>query len=124
MPDSAVRWVCLSTTAPALSVLRDWLALHVHESLDDGDGLLGMAQLVLTELVTNAYQHASGPYEVILRCLPDRVRIEVADRSTALPHGHHYGLRLVEALALRWGVAARPAGKIVWAELLVTVPSV
>lgn len=124
MPDPPVRRVKLPTAAPALSLLREWLALHIRDSHNAGSDLTLTAQLVLTELVTNACQHASGPYEVILRCLPDRVRVEVADMSTVFPRAHHYGLRLVEALAVRWGVTARPAGKIVWVELLATVPSV
>ena len=124
MPDPPVRRVLLPSAAPALSVLREWLALHVRENHGTSGGLIPAAQLVLTELVTNAYQHASGPYEVILRCLPDGVRIEVTDRSIILPDAHHYGLRLVDALAVQWGVTARPAGKIVWVDLKATVPFV
>jgi hypothetical protein len=88
-----------------------------------GDDLTSTAQLVLTELVTNVYQHAPGPHEVILRCLADRVRIEVGDTSTTVPGGHRYGLGLIDALSVRWGVSVRPAGKIVWVELLVAVPA-
>jgi hypothetical protein len=123
VPGTPVRRAYLPTAAPALSVLREWLALHVRGSHGADDGLTSTAQLVLTELVTNAYQHASGPYEVVLRCLPDRVRIEVADTSAALPGAHHYGLRLVDAFAVQWGVTARPTGKIVWADLLAAAPA-
>ncbi|WP_225844760.1 ATP-binding protein [Streptomyces sp. HPF1205] len=88
------------------------------------------AELVLSELVTNAVRHARSPrgrlIETRVRRLPDgRVRIEVHDANTDLPvprassdtdEGGR-GLQLVDALtAHQWGVSGRTGvGKAVWA---------
>ena len=87
--------------------------------------LVDDAHLVVSELVTNALLHGGG--RAVVRVLPagDGVRAEVAD-GTRLPPvigpqsdramtGR--GLRLVRALADRWGVDVRGQGKVVWAEL-------
>ena len=86
----------------------------------DGLGLGGLAeaQLVASELVTNALQHgALGPADVIrlrLSRLGSRLRIDVDDAGTftadsdtfAYPRrGRHHrgqGLRIVQTLAIRW----------------------
>jgi anti-sigma regulatory factor (Ser/Thr protein kinase) len=85
------------------------------------------AQLVVSELVTNAYLHtpASRSFELGVLVSADSVRLSVADRSNARPvvgeinptTQRGRGLRLVEAVSDRWGVDSRQAGKSVWAEL-------
>jgi GAF domain-containing protein len=87
--------------------------------------LVGDAELVVTELVTNALLYAGPP--VTLRVLPrsDLVRLEVVDRSRALPLRFvdnseamtGRGLALVESLAQRTGVEPLTNGKVVWCEL-------
>ena len=85
-----------------------------------------VAQLLVSELVTNAVAHAGTPLEV--ECAPtDRgLRVEVHDGSTRLPvpvRPHPWaergrGLVLVDTLASRWGADPRPgSGKAVWFEL-------
>ncbi|MGW2255895.1 SpoIIE family protein phosphatase [Kitasatospora sp. NPDC001660] len=80
-------------------------------------------ELVLSELVTNAIRHATGPIRV--RLLYDRTLIcEVSDTSSTSPHLRYAadedeggrGLFLVAQLADRWGVRYTPEGKIIWAE--------
>lgn len=83
----------------------------------------------MAELAANAVVHGYVPgrdFELRLKALGgDGVRIEVSDaRGERRPEmreeqagaeaGH--GLRLVEALAAKWGVAERVVGKTVWAE--------
>ncbi|MET9657338.1 ATP-binding protein [Streptomyces sp. NPDC006510] len=88
------------------------------------------AVLVLSELLTNAGQHArvTPGREIETRFRPMRggVRIEVHDASDVPPEVREpepgacggRGLVLVEALADRWGYGARCGpGKVVWAEL-------
>ncbi|MFJ7221660.1 ATP-binding protein [Streptomyces sp. NPDC098090] len=98
-----------------------------------GWGLLVLeeaAVLVLSELLTNAGQHArvSPGREIETRFRPvgDGVRIEVHDASTVLPEERRpeydecggRGLILVDALTDCWGYGERSGpGKMVWAEL-------
>ncbi|MEV0178589.1 SpoIIE family protein phosphatase [Streptomyces sp. NPDC050625] len=80
-------------------------------------------ELILSELLTNAIRHATGPFQV--RLLRDRMLIcEVADTSSTSPHLRQAdmtdeggrGLFLVAQLAQRWGTRYTPRGKVIWAE--------
>ncbi|MCX2923379.1 SpoIIE family protein phosphatase [Streptomyces sp. NEAU-W12] len=88
-------------------------------------------ELVADELITNALMHTEGSAVVTLRVLTGgerRLRVEVADSSSALPRRREAGesgvsgrgLLLVETLADEWGVEARGGGKCVWCEFSVT----
>ncbi|MEV6108856.1 SpoIIE family protein phosphatase [Streptomyces sp. NPDC051940] len=85
-------------------------------------------ELVSDELITNALLHTDGPAVVTAR-MPSgtpgpRIRVEVADQSSAMPRRREpgesgvsgRGLLLVDRLADVWGVEARGSGKVVWAE--------
>ncbi|MEU4212943.1 SpoIIE family protein phosphatase [Streptomyces sp. NPDC026206] len=87
-------------------------------------------ELVADELVTNALLHTDGAAVVTIRMLPGperRVRVEVDDKSSALPRRREpgdsgvsgRGLLLVERLADVWGVEPRGGGKSVWCEFVV-----
>jgi anti-sigma regulatory factor (Ser/Thr protein kinase) len=77
------------------------------------------ASLVVGELVTNAVVHGAPP--ITLSAIPHgrALRVEVHDGRPDLgpPAADSRGLRLVEAVALQWGVQARADGKVVWADL-------
>lgn len=92
----------------------------------------GTAELVLSELVTNAVRHARAPHGrdigVRLARCGGTLRVEVADagpavelaaRQAAEEDERGRGLAIVEALASRWGCRPRPngIGKAVWAEV-------
>lgn len=89
------------------------------------DELAADAELVASEVVTNALLHAGPPVELSIRITPPRVRVEVSDRtrSTPVPLGAGgqsmtgRGLSLIEGLTRAWGVAPNNGGKTVWAEL-------
>jgi serine phosphatase RsbU (regulator of sigma subunit)/anti-sigma regulatory factor (Ser/Thr protein kinase) len=98
----------------------------VRDSLRSGlDALADDAQVVVTELVTNAVLHGGAP--IVLRVITgdSSARIEVQDSGMVLPvvplqstdamTGR--GLRLVASLAQAWGIDPVPGGKLVWAEL-------
>ncbi|WAX78147.1 ATP-binding protein [Streptomyces sp. KMM 9044] len=89
------------------------------------------AALLVSELVTNALRHATGPIDVrLLRPSGlDRVlRVEVSDPLPDLPHERDArpedeggrGLQLLTRTARRWGTRPDGMGKTVWFEL--TVP--
>ena len=94
------------------------------------------AVLCLSEALTNAVLHArpARPVTVTIRRGPGRLRFEIADadRAMCVPEPRYpagagpapqdqlaecgRGLRVIDALAARWGVAADDAGKRVWFE--------
>ncbi|MGA5214576.1 SpoIIE family protein phosphatase [Streptomyces cinereoruber] len=87
-------------------------------------------ELVADELMTNALMHTDGGAIVTLRVLPGptrRLRVEVEDRSSALPRRREAGeagvsgrgLLLVDQLSDAWGVESRGGGKCVWCEFVV-----
>lgn len=85
------------------------------------------AQLLVSELVTNAVVHGSGRPVLDIAVRPDALRATVTDQSagsarlraaTSLRGGRGRGLLLVESLAARWGSDRRvPTGRSVWFEL-------
>jgi anti-sigma regulatory factor (Ser/Thr protein kinase) len=91
------------------------------------EDLVQDTQLVVSELIGNAYQHASGGQEVELEVLQhgDTVTIRVNDGSSLRPmlraaaddETTGRGLRIVDAISTRWGVADHEGGKQVWAEI-------
>ncbi|MFE1783088.1 ATP-binding protein [Streptomyces sp. NPDC059506] len=111
-------------TAPKVS--RDFVRSVLGAS---GLGhLVDAALLCTSELVTNAYLHASGDIMVRLGLRADAVRISVYDRSLEMPvprcppssDQHGRGLQLVSCTADRWGVTGGQLSeqlKGVWFEL-------
>ncbi|MEU4846000.1 ATP-binding protein [Streptomyces gilvosporeus] len=87
------------------------------------------AELLVSELVTNALQHAWGPLHLRLSHSPvDRtLRCDIADGCPAAPpadrpparadEDHGRGLHLVDQLSTRWGARHTATGKTVWFEL-------
>ncbi|WP_194921751.1 ATP-binding SpoIIE family protein phosphatase [Catenulispora rubra] len=85
--------------------------------------LVFTTELIVSELVTNAIRHATGPVE--LRLLRDRALIcEVADGSSVSPRLRRAqtfdeggrGLFLVAQLSQRWGTRYTARGKVIWSE--------
>ncbi|QDN82778.1 SpoIIE family protein phosphatase [Streptomyces sp. S1A1-7] len=82
------------------------------------------AELVVSELVTNAIRYGGPPLQ--LRLIQDTVLIcEVSDGSSTAPHMRRArtfdeggrGLLLVAQFAERWGTRHLPGGKSIWAEI-------
>lgn len=105
--------------ASCLPELRQWLRTNLPA--DDDVGI--DAELVCTELVTNAIEHGRGAAEVRIHVQDDQVRIEVDDHNTAAlpamrtPTPDDYrgrGLTVIDAIAT-WGTMQHPTGKTVWA---------
>jgi serine phosphatase RsbU (regulator of sigma subunit) len=120
-PDQHVTWKLASELTSARRArllvrrrLRRW-------GLDE---LIPTAELLASELVTNAVRYAQGG--ISLRLVREGGLVcEVQDDSAALPRLRHAsdedergrGLQVVSQLALHWGARRTPAGKVVWCEL-------
>jgi serine phosphatase RsbU (regulator of sigma subunit) len=120
-PDQHVSWTLaaeLTSAKRARSLvgrpLRRW-------GLGD---LVPTAELLVSELVTNAVRYAQG--KIKLRLVREGVlTLEVFDDSAALPRLRHpgnedergRGLQVVSQLAQRWGARRTQSGKVVWCEL-------
>jgi anti-sigma regulatory factor (Ser/Thr protein kinase) len=93
------------------------------------DRLSSKAELVVSELVTNAVTHAGSELEVIAALDGEDLNIYVRDRGRSLPQlpasrlrpvprrPGGLGLMLVEELASAWGTTFGAHGKTVWARL-------
>lgn len=95
-------------------------------------GAVDAVTLVVSEMVTNAVQHARTTLQLDLECERDLVRVSVTDSNQEWPRHNHpspdtehgRGVHLVDLLATRWGVRSLPQGKRVWAELPAAHPVV
>jgi anti-sigma regulatory factor (Ser/Thr protein kinase) len=112
----------LTDTGPDTGKVRRW-AESVLGNLHEDD-LLDVL-LVITELVSNVYDHARFPARLKLRksTKPCTVSIVTEDASPTLPQlqpsspgsVRGRGLVMVDKLSKKWGVARRAMGKCVWA---------
>jgi anti-sigma regulatory factor (Ser/Thr protein kinase) len=115
-----------ASAVDARLALRAFLAHGPHTALAPIPASLAMdAELVVSELITNAIRHAPGPCELILRLFRGRLAITVRDTSAEQPTvrkgdrfrvGGH-GLRLVHTVSERVAVAPRARGKQITAYL-------
>ncbi|GGY67333.1 hypothetical protein GCM10010300_07780 [Streptomyces olivaceoviridis] len=87
--------------------------------------MIQTAELLVSELITNAIRHGSGPPLIQLTWDGRWLRIAVSDagdrrpreRATANTEPGGFGMQLLDRLARRWGVTPGHPGKTVWAEL-------
>jgi anti-sigma regulatory factor (Ser/Thr protein kinase) len=101
------------------------LVVDALRGRDRGDRLLADAQLVVSELVTNAVVHAKSVFAVGIRREDSALRISVRDGNPLPPTvrdagpaaGFGRGMRLIDTLSSGWGVDPADGGKVVWAEL-------
>lgn len=101
----------------AKAALLEWG--HSGQALED-------AALVISELATNAVQHARTAFDVFIEpTTAGAMRVSVRDGSKAPPvvRTPHWtsdsgrGLQVIAAVATRWGIDPSRRGKVVWAEL-------
>jgi len=107
--------------AAAREVLRGLLLAWGHDHHSDD------AAVVVSELVTNAVQHAGerGQLRLVLGVTGEVLRLELADGSSVRPLAREVteadergrGMHIVEVLTARWGVEEHGTGKRVWVEL-------
>ena len=115
----------LSAAREARTVVRELLG---RWSLDD---LTDDASLVVTELVTNAIEHAHSGCQLVVTRYDDGVRLEVRDAGAGTPEPRPpsdtaedgRGLLIIAALSAAWGIEDEAHGKTVWVELALPQPA-
>jgi anti-sigma regulatory factor (Ser/Thr protein kinase) len=120
-PAATTRHVDLDPVPSSVGIARSF----VRDALPDLDeDRLDVAQLLTSELVTNAILHARTPIQVGVLVDDDRALVCVADRlpdgpeltprprSKDRPGGR--GLALVADLSESWGITSYAGGKTVW----------
>jgi anti-anti-sigma regulatory factor len=78
------------------------------------------AELVMSELASNAVRHVGGPLDVTVSARRRYLHLTVRDRSFDPPrpgHADGRGLLLVDAITVAWGCTEVEDGKVVWATL-------
>nr|WP_240529874.1 ATP-binding protein [Streptomyces mangrovisoli] len=99
--------------------------LPPHQAAQVGERLVGLVQLVVSELVTNARKYAPGPVAMKVCLVGAAVEIEVWDGDPALPApraadpqrvGQH-GLEIVKAVADSLVVRRESVGKRIIARI-------
>lgn len=116
----------LSPEVDAAGIARRFV--YEHRTRLDPE-VVADAQLLVSEIVTNAVRHGTGEITLHLRLDPPGVGVSVSDSSDRLPivadgplpdtQGSGRGLLIVDAVATRWGVERHAAvpGKTVWFDL-------
>lgn len=120
--------ISLPRTRPAVASARRWLTDALTAWGVTGDQL-DDAVLSLSEVVTNAVEHAAGDgHSTVTAALwQGHLRITVSDPDRELHDGvgndeHGRGLLVVKALTMRHGVNHIAGGKVIWFEQLLTTP--
>jgi anti-sigma regulatory factor (Ser/Thr protein kinase) len=92
-----------------------------------GEDVVEDAVLVVAELLANVVVHARTPFRLSVHLRGPLLWVSVSDRCVGVPErdsanptaGRISGLRLVTAVAFRWGWREHETGKTVWVELIV-----
>ncbi len=125
----APRTVRMPWSAHAAPQIRKTLVDDLHE-LEVNPTVVDEAEIVVSELVSNALRHArplsDGAIRVRWKVKAGVVEVEVSDGGgpstprpapPALWSTSGRGLRIVRSLAHEWGVTDDKAGRTVWASL-------
>jgi anti-sigma regulatory factor (Ser/Thr protein kinase) len=115
--------------AAARAMARNLLmSLQAEHGLPVSERAMGVVQLLVSELVTNARKYAPGPCLLTLEVCAGAVEVTVWDSSTTLPAvqapdtnriGQH-GLEIVMALCRSFEVHREPVGKRIKATVVLT----
>ncbi|MEE4597181.1 SpoIIE family protein phosphatase [Streptomyces sp. DSM 41524] len=118
--DRVATWELPADPAVVAEARRQVSARLTSWGMDDA---VFTAELIVSELVTNAIRYARAPIELRL-IHDDNLIYEVSDASTTSPHLRRArtfdeggrGLFLVAQVSQRWGTRQTSAGKTIWAE--------
>lgn len=128
-PDAVTEQLALDPVPASVSTARRF----VREMLGPVDeDVSDTAQLLSSELVTNAILHAHTPVQLGIVVDREHVLVCVADRMPDVPPARRdhsrdrpggRGLALVDDLSEQWGTTTFTGGKTVWFTLPVTLPA-
>ena len=117
-----VRTLNVAPTAPA-EARRSLVPLDSIVPSDRLDDLRLMVSEMVTNSIVHSGLHRGAPIVLLVKVLPERVRVEVADSGGGFPsepnppsETHGRGLMIVDQLADRWGTE-RDSETKVWAEV-------
>lgn len=124
MSTSLARRTLLGSAPATVGAARRYVREALHSQGVD-EKVMGIVELLTSEIVTNAVLHAHGAGELALTITGDTIRVEVDDLSGVLPSRRcagrdavgGRGLAIVAALARAWGVETKRQGKRVWFEV-------
>jgi anti-sigma regulatory factor (Ser/Thr protein kinase) len=125
-PESVEAHIALPYGVDAAGVARRFVKEHFESLPAD---MVSDAELLVSELVTNAVQHGRPTVSLWLRRAPALIGVSVADEGDQLPAlpgqlpqasaSAGRGLLIVDRLSDEWGVSVHdpPPGKTVWFRL-------
>jgi anti-sigma regulatory factor (Ser/Thr protein kinase) len=126
---SSTRWshaTLLRAHPDSASTARDFVSVYLRAH--GFEYLVDDVQLVVSELATNAVNHAKTPFTLTLCLREGLIHLDLADEGDGLPvvatpteqDTNGRGLMLVERLSDEWGSTRRGDGtKNVWASFVV-----
>ncbi|WP_439678521.1 ATP-binding protein [Embleya sp. MST-111070] len=112
--------------AAARALTRDFLTdLQAVHGLPVSNRVMGVVQLVVSELVTNARRHAPGPCTLTLEASDGTIDVTVWDGDPTLPIARaadpgrvgQHGLEIVLAVARGFTACREPVGKRITATI-------
>lgn len=114
-------------SAPAsMAAARAWVAAQLDDLYATLPSVLrDDVALIVSELATNCVRNAPGGFELDLDVHHAWLTIAATDTAPGMPTrrapapvaASGRGLNIIAALAERWGVTPRDAGKTVWVQL-------
>ncbi len=113
--------------AEGRALARDFLArVQAVHGVPVSDRAMGMVQLVVSELLTNALKYAPGPCSLALGLIGGRVEVSVRDSAPVLPVARaadpgrvgQHGLEIVMAVSQSFEVHREPDGKRTTAAIM------
>lgn len=132
-PPHSKACVVLDGDDSCIAFARHWTVDYLTQLKDDhgpavSERARDLAQLVVSELVTNAYKHAPGPARMELHATGDRLHITVCDSQPVLPSARaadpervgQHGLEIVAAITDSLDIQPEAGGKCITARLPLT----
>ncbi|MET9730511.1 ATP-binding protein [Streptomyces sp. NPDC006458] len=130
-PVLAEATIALSGDGPCIAEARHWAAAFLVDEAVAGrvtmpERVVSLAQLIVSEFVTNACKYAPGPILLRLCVTAGALEVEVWDSHPVLPVAGHadphrvggHGLEIVKAVAADLAVVPEVVGKRVTARIL------
>lgn len=119
------EWVDEPSVEAVVRVRRQLRAVLIRWGLSGK--VVDDAELVAAELLDNVVVHAHTPFRLSVRAHGLFLTLTVHDRRVSVPRARPIsvtarrtsGLRVVTAVAFRWGWREHETGKAVWAEFLI-----